>query len=104
MSSSCTYNCDVFSVEVTSDMPFKLSKKKSDVISTYPFFSSPFLIFCFVGDLVGCELYEMDQKERKEKKKKIISSFLDDCIVWKPVSISIFLSSSEIPKKRLPSS
>ena len=65
-----------------------------------------FLIFYFVGDLIGCELCEMDQK-RKEKKKRFISSSLDDCVVWnsgwEPVSISIFLSSNEIPEKRSPS-
>ena len=66
-----------------------------------------FLIFCFVDDLIGCELCEMDQKEKKEKRKKIISSSLDDCVVWnsgwEPVPISIFLSSNEIPEKRPPS-
>ena len=66
-----------------------------------------FLIFCFVGDLVGCELCEMDQKEKKEKRKRFISSSLDDCVVWnsgwEPVPISIFLSSNEIPEKRSPS-
>ena len=49
----------------------------------------------------------MDQKEKKEKRKRFISSSLDDCVVWnsgwKPVSISIFLSSSEILEKKPPS-
>ena len=58
-----------FGVEVTSDIPFEPSKKKSDVISICSFtFVVSFLICLFFGWMRMVKVEEMEQK-RKGKRK-----------------------------------
>ena len=64
-----------FDVEVTSDMPFKILKKKIWCHFHISLFFFSFLIFCFVGDLVRLWIVWNGSKKKKRIEKKIYFFF-----------------------------